>query len=78
MGVNKIIYIYRYGESLCNLAKKYNTTASKILIDSNITNIEMLTEYTPLIINIDTKCDLDKQIYCNEEKRGCYGCYYFK
>lgn len=78
MSINKIIHIYRNGEKLCNLAKNYNTTPSKILNDSGITNIEMLYDYTPLIINLDTKCTEKEQIYCNEEKRGCYGCYYFK
>ena len=78
MSMNKIIHIYRYGEKLCNIAKNYNTTPHKILEDSNITSIEMLTDFTPLVINLDTKCNEEHQIYCNEEKRGCYGCYYNK
>ncbi len=78
MSINKIIHIYRKGEKLCNIAENYNTTAHKILIDSGITNFDFLEDYTPLIINLNTECNIDKQIYCNEEKRGCYGCYYFK
>lgn len=76
--MNKIIHIYRKGQSICDIAKYYNTTPQKILKDSNITTIEMLFDYTPLIINIDTKCNTEQQLYCNVEKRGCYGCYYFK
>ena len=78
MSVNKIIHIYRYGERLCDIAKNYDTTPNKILADSKITSIEMISDYTPLVINIDTKCTEKEQIYCNEEKRGCHGCYYFK
>lgn len=78
MSLNKIIHIYRKGEKLCNIAERYNTTPSKILLDSNITNIEMLFDFTPLIINLDTKCTEKEQLSCNEERRGCYGCYYFK
>lgn len=76
--LNKIIHIYKKGESICKIAKNYNTSPTKILNDSNITNIEMLFENTPLIINLDSNCTEKEQKYCNEEKRGCYGCYYIK
>ncbi len=52
MSINKIIHIYRYGERLCNIAKNYDTTPYKILEDSNITSIEMLSDFTPLVINL--------------------------
>lgn len=76
--INKLIHFYKYGESLCKLARKYNTTSYKILKDSNINSIEMLTDFTPLIIEIKSSCSEKESLYCNEEKRGCNGCYYFK
>ena len=78
MSINKIIHIYRNGECLRDIAQNYHTTPYKILTDNNITNYDYLEDFTPLVININSKCNIEKQIYCNEEKRGCYGCYYFK
>ena len=76
--MNKIIHIFRRGDRICNIAKQYKTTPYKILLDNNITNFDYIADYTPLVINIDTKCTENEQITCCQEKRGCHGCYYFK
>lgn len=78
MSINKLIHIYRKGECIKDIANNYNTTPYKIFLDNLISNYDYLEDYTPLVINIDTKCTEKEQIYCNEEKRGCHGCYYFK
>ena len=78
MSINKIIHIYKNGECLKDIAENYNTTPYKILTDNNITNYDFLEDFTPLVINLETKCTEKEQIYCNVEKRGCHGCYYFK
>lgn len=76
--MNKFIYIYKTGKRLCDIAKEFNTTVNKILIDSNIQNIEQLGDFTPLIINLNCKAQNDELLSCDVEKRGCNGCYYIK
>lgn len=49
-GCNKIIYIYKKGDCLCNIAKKFNTTVEKIAHDNNITNVDLIYVGQKLII----------------------------
>lgn len=80
MSINKIIHIYRKKKKqcICDVAKMYHTTATKIFADNYIANYDYIEDYTPLIINVECSCTEKQQINCNEEKRGCHGCYYIK
>lgn len=78
MSVNKIIHVYRKGQRICDIADYYNKNPYDILVDNNITNIDMLDDFLPLVINLESNCNESQQLYCMQEKRGCYGCYYFK
>ena len=76
--INKIIHIYRKYECICDIAKEYNVNPYDICVENDISNVDYIKDFTPLVIPIDTKCNEVQQLYCNVEKRGCYGCYYFK
>ncbi len=76
--VNKIVHIYRNHECICDIAREYKVNAIDILEENGITNIDYIPDYTPLIIPINSKCNSVQQLYCDVEKRGCYGCYYFE
>ena len=78
MSVNKIIHVYRKGQKICDIAEIYQKNPYDILIDNNIKSIEDLYDFLPLVININSCCNEEQQLYCNGERRGCYGCYYFK
>lgn len=51
-GCNKIIYIYKKGDCLCKIAKKYNTSVLKICQDNRIENIDYIENDQKLIIEI--------------------------
>ena len=76
--MNKVFHIYKRGERLCNIAKQYNTTPFDILKQNNITYFDYLYDGMILQIPINSTCSEYEQLYCNEEKRGCYGCYYIE
>ena len=46
----KILYKFKKGDCLCNIAKKYNTTVVKICEDNGLTNIDFVKENDILII----------------------------
>lgn len=76
--MTKLIHIYRKNERLCDIAFRYGVDVYQMLSDNFITNVDYLEDFTPLVINTNIKCSELEQLYCNEERRGCYGCYYFK
>lgn len=67
--MNKVIHIYRKGQKICDIARLYNTTPIEIFNTNLISNIDYLEDFTPLLINIKSNCDIDKEIYCRQEKR---------
>ena len=78
MAMNKIFHIVRRGQTLCEIACLYNKKIIDICNDNGFTNIDSIKTGDIIIINVESRCNIDNQLYCNVEKRGCHGCFYIE
>lgn len=61
---------------------RMNDFKENFIIDEKLIDmvIDLLEGYQEWLYELDTsiECSIEDQLYCNEEKMGCTGCYYKK